>query len=104
MLFHFLIFEHSLIIAKVIFAFVVPDKPGWVVEANARAEQSRQRLNLALPIDLSEEGLAPPKEEISVVEMVGRIHLPDDMEDGDMMPTDGVFSSMHSQGGRSTYL
>ena len=91
-----------------------------MVEANARAEFNRQQLDLASPIDLSEDWfvtpkgevhLAPAKEDISVAEMLGRIHLPDNVED-DAQPPDDVTdpfadvdtNSLHPQGSRSTHL
>ena len=49
---------------------------------------------------LTQEGLAPAKEDISVADMLGRIHLPDKMEEDDMMSPNGKTSLS----GRFTHL
>ena len=41
-LFFFIALEHLLLIIKIFVAMVIPDRPSWVVEANARADYSKE--------------------------------------------------------------
>mmetsp|Transcript_64750 Transcript_64750/g.127993 ORF Transcript_64750/g.127993 Transcript_64750/m.127993 type:complete len:246 (+) Transcript_64750:851-1588(+) len=79
LLFIFLVFEHLMILFKIAMAILVPAKPGWVVEANARCTFDRERMDFANPISLADQDppLAVPKDMNRPKELLRNIQVPD---------------------------
>ena len=77
------VLEHMLILLKVFLAFVVPDKPGWIVRAEARKAFSKKMAAAALLDKLDEPTAAQEKREAKLqADELERLNLESDTGDG----------------------
>jgi hypothetical protein len=80
-LFAALVIEHLLLLVKMLIAALVPDQPGWVVEANARKQfmlqmkDTKQRRKTSIAI------VTPEMRNKAVMDIVAGISTSDDIDD-----------------------